>query len=243
MRTVSQTGIPIGGLGVSLASLGFNTPWNSTGGIGPIDPAQEGVPGMSFNNYSFGQPTYQDNEFDNTVQVIDNFTKIVGTHSFQFGGDFHYDQFNYRLHAAPNGMFGFSGAETGLDFADFLIGAPSVFIQGSNEILNNRGRYSGVYAQDSWRALPTLTINYGLRYEVMTPWYETHNWLGTLVPGEQSTVFPGAPTGLVFPGDPGVGRSLSPTAVSYTHLDVYKRQGLSNRTICRGVRPVVCGFA
>jgi len=211
MRTVSQTGIPIGGLGVSLASLGFNTPWNSTGGIGPIDPAQEGVPGMSFNNYSFGQPTYQDNEFDNTVQVIDNFTKIVGTHSFQFGGDFHYDQFNYRLHAAPNGMFGFSGAETGLDFADFLIGAPSVFIQGSNEILNNRGRYFGVYAQDSWRALPTLTINYGLRYEVMTPWYETHNWLGTLLPGEQSTVFPGAPTGLVFPGDPGVGRSLSPT--------------------------------
>jgi hypothetical protein len=211
MRNVSETGTPIGGLGVSLSSLGFNTPWNATGGIGSVDPSQQGAPLMSFNNYSFGQPAYQDNEFDNTVQILDNFTKIVRTHSLQFGTDFHYDQFNYRLHAAANGQFGFTGAETGLDFADFLLGAPSVFIQGSNEMLNNRGRYLGFYGQDSWRVSPTLTINYGLRYEVMTPWYETHNWLGTLVPGEQSQVFPGAPKGLVFPGDAGIGRSLSPT--------------------------------
>ena len=211
MREVNRGGIPAGGTGVSLSSLGFNTPWNSTGGIGSVNPTQQNVPNMFFNNYSFGQAPYQRGQFDNTWQILDNFTKIVRTHSFQFGGDVHYDQFNWRLQVCENGQFGFSGGETGYDFADFLIGAPTVFIQGSNEILNLRTGYTGFYAQDSWRVRPTLTINYGLRYEIMTPWYETHNWLGTLIPGENTTVFPGAPTGLVFPGDPGISRGLSPT--------------------------------
>jgi Carboxypeptidase regulatory-like domain len=210
MREVNLQGIPLQGTGITLSSLGFNTPWNSTGGIGPINPSLEGVPNMNFNNYSFGLAPYQRSQFDNTFQVIDNFTKIIRTHTFQFGADIHYDQFNLRLQVCNNGQFGFSGAETGLDFADFLIGAPDFFIQGSREFLNMRTRYSGFYAQDSWRARPTLTINYGLRYEVTTPWYEANNWLGTLIPGENTTVFPGAPTGLVFPGDPGVSRGVSP---------------------------------
>jgi hypothetical protein len=42
------------------------------------------------------------------------------------------------------------------------------------------------------------------------PWYEKYNQIQTLIPGEQSVVYPGAPTGLVFPGDPGVARSLAP---------------------------------
>ena len=55
-----------------------------------------------------------------------------------------------------------------------------------------------------------LTINYGLRYEIMTPWYDTQNKLETVIPGEQSQVFPTAPQGLVVPKDPGVPRTLAP---------------------------------
>lgn len=211
MRYVNQTAVPIGGLGPTLASLGFNTPWNSTGGIGPIVLALQGVPAMGFDNYSFGASPSARNQYNNTVQAIDNFTKIVGKHSLQFGGDFHYDQVNLRLSPASNGQFDFDGSETGLDFADYLLGAPDDFIQASYQVLDSRAHYYGVYAQDSWRARPSLTINMGVRYEIMPPWYDTQNKIETLVPGEQSVLFPGAPKGLVMPGDPGVQRGLSAT--------------------------------
>jgi hypothetical protein len=207
-------GIPIGGTGVSLTSLGFEAPSgtgpNFNGGIAPITPALAGVPSFVFNNYNFGLPQDALRQFNNTYQIIDNFTKIAGTHTLQFGVDFHYDQINERNYDDANGAYTFDGSETGLDFADYLIGAPVNFTQASQQLLDSRDKYFGVYAQDSWRAKPTLTINYGLRYEVMTPWYDTQNKLETVIPGEQSKTFPTAPVGLVVPGDPGVPRTLAP---------------------------------
>jgi hypothetical protein len=202
-------GIPISGTGVPLTSLGFNTP-ATPGGIAPITPALEGVPSFVFNNYSFGLPQDALKQYNNTYQIIDNFTKVIGTHSLQFGGDFHYDQINERNYDDANGAYTFGGGETGLDFADYLIGAPDNFTQASQQLLDSRDKYFGIYAQDSWRARQTLTINYGLRYEIMTPWYDTQNKLETVIPGEQSRVFPTAPEGLVVPGDPGVPRTLAP---------------------------------
>jgi hypothetical protein len=69
----------------------------------------------------------------------------------------------------------------------------------------------GLYGQDSWRITPNLTFNYGLRWEFSQPWYDTQNKIETVVPGVQSVVFPGAPTGYLLPGDPGVPRTLAPT--------------------------------
>ena len=211
LRNVNLIGTPQGGVGVSLASMGFNTPWGTTGGIGNVSSALSGVPTMTFNNYSFGVPSTTFDQHNNTFQIIDNLTRIVGTHSFQFGGDIHYDQIDLNGFTGENGQFTFTGAETGMDFADFLIGAPTSFIQGSPDIEHTRSRYYGLYAQDSWRARPTLTLNYGLRWEASMPWYDTRNMIETLLVGEQSQVFPGAPTGLVVPGDPGVPRTLAPT--------------------------------
>jgi hypothetical protein len=203
-------GIPIGGTGVPLNTLGFNTPWNSTGGVGAINPALEGVPSFVFNNYSFGLPQDALRQFNNTFQLIDNFTKVIGTHTLQFGADVHYDQINERNFDDANGAYTFDGSETGLDFADYLIGAPVNFTQASQQLLDSRDKYFGAYFEDSWRARPTVTINYGLRYEIMTPWWDTRNKLETVIAGEQSQVFPTAPTGLVVPGDPGVPRTLAP---------------------------------
>ncbi len=217
LRAVSFLGFPVGGfVGPSLSSLGFNSPWNSTGGIGNVDPSLVGVPRFTFNNYSFGLPASTLKQYNNTVQIIDNVTKIVGTHSIQFGVDTHYDQVNERNSYAPNGAFSFNGNETGFDFADFLLGAPNSLTQASKQVLDSRSIYYGVYAQDSWRALPTLTVNYGLRWDVSTPWYDTQNKLETLIQGEQSLSFPGAPKGLLVPLDPGVPRTLSP--IKYTNF-------------------------
>jgi len=216
LRNVNLIGTPVQGLGVSLASLGFNTPWNATGGLGNVSTSLAGVPNVSFNNYSFGVPSTTFDQHNNTYQIIDNVTRIFGTHSFQFGGDVHYDQIDLNGFTAQNGQFAFTGQETGLDFADFLIGAPSSFIQGSPDVEHTRSKYYGLYAQDSWRARPNLTVNYGLRWEASTPWYDTHNMIETLIVGEQSQVFPGAPAGLVVPGDPHVPRTLAPT--KYTNF-------------------------
>lgn len=216
LRDTNFTGVPVQGTGVSLSSLGFNTPWNATGGIGNISPQLVGVPSFFFNNYEFGLAQDTLRQYNNTLQLIDNVTKVAGTHTIQFGVDFHYDQINERNFDDTNGAFGFDGSETGLDFADYLIGATVNFTQASQQLLDSRAGYYGGYAQDSWRISRQLTANYGLRYEIMTPWYDTQNKLETVVAGEQSKAFPGAPTGLVVPGDPGIPRTLSP--IKYTNF-------------------------
>jgi hypothetical protein len=214
VRNTLHLAEPQGGVGqnYSLANLGFVTPWNAaTGGISPIAPQLEGVPYITFNNFNIGVPQVSTGQFNNSFQVLDNFTKVVGTHSIQFGGQFHYDQINERNLAAENGQYGFSGSETGIDFADFLIGAPDSLTQASPQILDSRSKYYALYAQDSWRATANLVVNYGLRWEASMPWYDTQNKIETIIPGEQSVVFPGAPAGWVLPGDPGVPRTLAPT--------------------------------
>jgi hypothetical protein len=210
MRDVNLLGTPQGGLGQSLSSLGFVSPWGPGGGIGPINPAYEGVPNIGLNSFQFGVPADTLNQYNNVFQWLDSYTKIVGEHTLKFGVDYHYDQINERNYYGENGSFSFSGQETGNDFADFLLGAPAGFIQASRQVLDSRSHYFGAYGQDSWRATPDLTLNFGLRYEVSTPWYDTQNKLETIIPGVQSVVFPGAPTGYLVPGDPGVSRTLAP---------------------------------
>ena len=141
----------------------------------------------------------------------DSFSKIIGTHSLRFGAQFHYDQINERNYFGQNGAFTFNGGETGSDFVDFLIGAPNSFIQASHQILDSRTKYAGLFVQDSWRVKSSLTFNYGLRWEVSQPWYDTQNKTETIIPGVQSVVFPTAPEGWLVPGDPGVPSTLSPT--------------------------------
>lgn len=210
LRVVNHLGQPIGGLNVTLASLGFVSPWGSTGGISAVQPSIEGVPNIGLNNFSFGTPADTLNQYNNSFQFLESYARQVGTHNLKVGLNYHYDQINERNYYGANGQFGFNGQETGSDFADFLLGAPNYFIQASQQILDSRSHYFGAYAQDSWRAQPNLTLNYGVRYEISTPWYDTQNKLEAIIPGVQSVVFPGAPKGYLVPGDPGVPRTLAP---------------------------------
>ncbi len=214
VRNTLQLAAPQGGVGsqYSLSSLGFVTPWNAvTGGISPIIPTLEGVPTFVFNNFVVGLPEVSTRQFNNSFQWLDNFSRVIGTHTLKFGGQFHYDQINERNLAAENGQYGFSGSETGIDFADFLIGAPDSLTQASKQILDSRSKYYGLFAQDSWRVTPNLTLNYGLRWEASMPWYDTQNKTETFMQGKQSAKFPGAPPGYVVAGDPGIPRTLGPT--------------------------------
>src|SRR6202021_2601715 len=146
----------------------------------------------------------------NTYEVTDGFSKVLGNHTLKFGGEFHADQVNANPIAQFNGNFVFSGTETGVDFADFLIGVPSQFNQSQLNPFYARNKYVGLFAQDSWHARSNLTLNYGVRWDRIAPWSEKYNQISTFVPGAQSVVFPGAPPGILYPGDPGVPNTLAP---------------------------------
>jgi len=79
---------PKGGTGHTLDSLGFTTGGN---GIVPLAPAIEGVPELDFNQLGLviGVPSRPNRLIENNFQVLDNFSKIVGTHTLKFGGTFH----------------------------------------------------------------------------------------------------------------------------------------------------------
>ena len=209
MRAYNDLGKPQGGLGVSLASQGFVT---SSGkpSIVALAPQNEGVENIVFNNFSIGTNTNELKQANNTFQWLDNFSKVLGRHTMKFGGEFHYDQVNVNPIAQFNGNFLFTGSETGLDFADFLLGIPSQYNQSQLNPFYGRNKYAGLYAQDSWHVKANVTVNAGARWDRIEPWYEKYNQISTTEPGKQSVVFPGAPPGILYPSDPGVRRTLAP---------------------------------
>jgi hypothetical protein len=222
MRDHNDLGKPVGGLGVSLASQGFVT-GVGTPGIVPLNPQGEGVENIVFNGFSIGTNANELRQVNNTFQWIDNFSKVTGLHTLKFGLEFHYDQINTNPIAQFNGSFLFTGSETGSDFADFLLGLPSQYNQSQLQPFYSRSKYLGLYAQDGWRMRSNLTVNYGLRWDRIEPWYEKNNGISTFEPGRQSVVFPGAPKGILFPTDPGVPKTLAPAG----NLDFAPRIGLA----------------
>ena len=193
---------------VQPSSLGFT-------GINPQFPQSAGVPYIGITGYfnlgfSYNGPAPR---VDDTFQLTDNFSKVVGSHTLKFG----YNGKRYQV-ANPfafqnNGLYTFAGAgqySTGDPGADFLLGIPDSYSQssGGHEVERTFEHY--FYAQDSWKATRELTLNFGAGYQIDTPMQ--NKWYGGIGfncfrPGQQSTVFPTAPAGLVFPGDKGCSAS------------------------------------
>jgi hypothetical protein len=207
-RIVYPGPTPVQGLG-KVSTFGF-----TEGGLGliPANPSAEGVPDVIMNGLGVTMgAAITDGNFQNVFQVQDGFSWIIGKHTVKMGGEWSHKQWYRRGGPVPNGQFVFSGGESGIDFADFLIGTPDQFIQSSRQYLDGRSKSGALYIQDNFKAGPNLTINYGLRWEVAQPWSDARNRIQAFVPGQQSTVFSDSPTGWLFPGDKGIPSTLGPT--------------------------------
>ena len=227
LRDATDLGEPLGGRGVSLASQGFVNA-NETDSIVALDPKGQSVENLNFNAYSTGAAANELTQVNNTIQVTDTFTRVIGNHTLKFGGAFHADQVNAHPIAQYNGSFVFSGTETGVDFADFLIGVPSQYNQSQLNPFYGRNKYGGLFAQDSWKATPELTLNYGLRWDRVAPWSEKYNQISTFDPGAQSVVFPGAPAGILYPGDVlASGKTVPNTLASISNRNFAPRVGFA----------------
>ena len=188
------------------ASLGFTYTPSLDLAIGP--------PFIQVAGYaSVGDPiTGPRNTYDSDLDFSGSLTWIRARHELKFGGGYNYDRLNVLQGIASNGFFVFIPVPFSDSFASFLFGQPYIFLQGGGDFSRNlRGNAVNFYAQDTFKLSSRLTLNYGLRYEIPFPYIEQKNRQNLFEPGAQSVVFPTAPAGLLYPGDPGVPKGLIPT--------------------------------
>jgi len=201
----------------------------------------EGVPFISIqggftigNDYEGELP-----QIGNTYQISDSITRVMGKHTMKFGVDFRIQRFFQTLYFDPQGDYTYSGGgpnDSGSTLGNYLLGLPDSYLQGSTQSEDIRSRSVYLFAQDSWKVRPNLTVNYGLRWEFNQPMYDAGLRYQTFRPGQADTVFPcqlsaasllklgysnpncGDPTsdsasvfplGLVIPGDKGVPKGLT----------------------------------
>ena len=227
-RFVSDSDQPKQGLGTNLRSFGFNV--NVPGGLFPANPALQGVPTIQIGGGpAIGEPLLTYDRHETIPQVRDSFTFAHDRHIVKFGGEYQTTEFNQDLSSvASNGFFFFGGTETGSPFADFLLGAPTFFTEETPLDSAQRKNYAGLFGQDNWHARHNLNLNFGLRWEFNQPYYERFNRKITYVLGSQSVVFPTAPQGLLFPGDPLPGGGTVPRGIAATPLNNFApRLGLA----------------
>jgi len=197
-RVVSDAGPPPSSINV--ADLGVRNIYQ------PPVKTLDGLSVSGYFNLSLFPPSFFGR---NNYTVTDDVTWVAGRHSLSFGGSFGRGQVILRNGFLASGSFGFTNDYTNNALASFLLGKMRTFQQGAGEFKDNRDKYVGLYIQDDFHASQRLTLNFGVRYEPFFPWQEIRGRveqfrLDNYYAGARSQVYPNAPAGLLFPGDPGM---------------------------------------
>lgn len=165
----------------------------------------------------------------NTIGLSDDLSTVRGSHQLGIGASLGLSDWKTNSNVRSPGTFGFTGYYTGLGLADFMLGSVNEFRQANPFTLDIKQTYVGVYAQDTWRMSPNVTMNLGLRWE---PWFPQEHQqrqiysfeLDKYQAGERSSVFPQAPPGLRYPGDAGF---PTKAGMERVWLNVEPRVGIS----------------
>ncbi|HEX4273807.1 MAG TPA: carboxypeptidase regulatory-like domain-containing protein [Bryobacteraceae bacterium] len=160
----------------------------------------------AFNAGSNGSPP--GHVFSTSPQVTEDISLVRGSHQIAFGANWIRTMENYVINLAGFGNFNFNGQATGLSMGDLLTGKLNTFQQANAAQVYQRPLYVGLYAQDSWKIVPRLTLSYGLRWEPFFPISTKNGFVNHFDPSlfaanVHSSVYPQGPAGVTFPGDPG----------------------------------------
>jgi hypothetical protein len=189
-------------------SLGVNTPLYAEAGSLNVTVGSL---------FSFGGGSGRVVFTNNNLQFRDAANWVSGRHNIKFGGEWLHLHFRQIFLGPPT--FTFNGTRSGNETADFLLGAYYQFSGGFGVTTNdNYQEAPSLFAQDEFKVAPRFTLTYGLRWEPFFPWTDRYDRLASLAgitTRAQSTRFPDAPPGILFAGDPGVPRGLSPNRWRY----------------------------
>lgn len=185
-------------------------------GLGVPGAYESGFPGIRFSGQGMTGFGYGNDRtpVSNNFSVQESLAWTRGAHGFKFGTRFDAYQFNQNQPGFREGQYTFAQTTTsqrqlagaGHSYASFLIGQASSATMAYNSPTGDRSKYFALYAQDDWKATRRVTLNYGYRWEMQTPFREVHDRLSTMDPTVPNPGAAGYPGAVIFAGH-GPGRS------------------------------------
>ena len=206
-----------GGILPDSPSTPFPTAYPTSAGVTTLSPGHAGMPDIAVsggftigNNFEGELP-----QVGNVFQWSDNYSKIIGKHTLKFGGDVSRQRFDQTLFFETTGLqtilsvqnlcqpginpdlkhnctpiiIGNDDVGFADSYPDYLLGFVNTYNQGGNQSENLRNTMVALFAQDSWKIRPNLTLNFGLRWELNTPYGDKGHRLPTFRPGAIDTNF------------------------------------------------------
>ena len=178
----------------------------------PIYPALASISEINANNFFNIGDNLEASFYRPGIELNDRVTWNTGRHTVQFGGELQRYSVEIRNQFRRAGHFMFAGSSTsgtGNTLADFLLGQLSQFDQGTGEYKDYVVNYTSFFLQDDFKVNQRLSLNLGVRLESTPPWHELVGRIERFTLADyqnnvHSTVFPLAPRGETFRGDPGV---------------------------------------
>jgi hypothetical protein len=194
-------------------------------------PATGAFPTFNFSDGSGFTPIGRDKDgpgASRTTQFTDNLSRTVGRHTIRVGFDMRkvfYETVVRWGQSDDFGAFTFNqGVFTGSAFGDFLLGAPNTdFIVGSSPNTNEPSVQWGFYGQDQWQVNDRLTVNFGLRWEVLPEFTENQGDIANFDPRNGSVVVPDILLSKTVPSSPLLQQNYNAFLISFNACQLQDR--------------------